>query len=70
MSTRASGARLQGVTRELLMHWQTTKDYWRDAKSLEFERQYLQELLASVDSAVTTIEQVDKLLSKIKKDCE
>jgi hypothetical protein len=52
------------------MQWQTTKDYWRDAKSLEFERQYLQELLASVDSAVTTIEQVDKLLSKIKKDCE
>lgn len=61
---------MQGVTRELLQQWQGTKDYWRDAKSHEFERQYLQELLASVDSAVTTIEQVDKLLTKIKNDCE
>jgi hypothetical protein len=70
MSTRANGARLQGVTRELISHWQQTKDSWRDAKSVEFERQYLQELLASVDAAVTTIEQLDKLLTKVKKDCE
>ena len=30
----------------------------------------MEELLASVDRAVTVIEQLDKLISKIRKDCE
>jgi hypothetical protein len=41
-----------------------------DAKSHEFEHQYLEELFASVDRAVLVIEQLDKLILKIKKDCE
>ena len=61
---------MQGVTRELLMQWQTTKDYWRDAKSLEFERKYLDELQGSVESAATVIDKLDKLITKIRSDCE
>lgn len=30
----------------------------------------MEELLASVDRAVTVIEQLDKLATKIRKDCE
>jgi hypothetical protein len=67
---KASGSRLAGLTKELRVQWQDTKACWKDAKALEFERRYMEELLASVDRAVTVIEQLDKLLTKIRKDCE
>lgn len=66
----ASGARLSAITKELARQWQQTKEYWQDAKSKEFERKYLEDLLASVDKTVTVIEQLDKLVTRIRKDCE
>ena len=70
MSAATSKGRLTGVTKQLALQWAETKNYWRDEKSQEFERKYLQELFASVDRTVMVIEQLDKLISKIKKDCE
>jgi hypothetical protein len=66
----ASGARLGAITKQLSVEWQQTKEYWADAKSLEFEQKYMQELISSVDKTVTVIDQLDKLLSKIRHDCE
>ncbi len=66
----ANGSRLSGITKELWTQWQQTRESWRDAKSEEFEHKYLEELLASVDKTVTVIEQLDKLITKIRKDCE
>jgi len=66
----ASGSRLEALTKDLKVHWLQTKEYWSDAKSQEFEHKYLEELFASVDRAVLVIDQLDKLILKIKKDCE
>jgi hypothetical protein len=66
----ANAARLAGITKDLLNHWQQTREYWQDAKSLEFEHKYLDELSAGVDKAVGVIDQLDKLLVKIRRDCE
>ena len=60
---------MTGLTKEILSHWQETKESWRDVKSEEFERRYIDELLASTNSACTAIEQLDKILSKMRKDC-
>jgi len=68
MSPNAS--RLGMVTKDLLIQWQQTREYWTDVKSLEFERKYLEELKAGADTAVTIIEQLENLLTKIRKDCE
>ncbi len=65
-----NGSKLMAVTKELSFQWQQTKEYWRDAKAQEFDRQYMQELLAGVDRAVTVMEQLDKLIAKIRHDCE
>jgi hypothetical protein len=65
-----NGSRLAMVTKDLLLQWQQTRESWTDVKSLEFERKYLEELKAGVDNAVTIIEQLDNLLTKIRKDCE
>jgi thymidylate synthase len=66
----ASGSRLEGLTKDLRVQWLHTKDFWSDAKNQEFEHKYLEELFASVNRAVQVIDQIDKLISKIKKDCE
>lgn len=66
----ASGSRLEALTKDLKVQWFQTKEYWSDAKSQEFEHKYLEELFASVDRAVLVIDQLDKLILKIKKDCE
>ncbi len=66
----ASGARLEAITKELHAQWQLTKDYWADAKSLEFEQKFMEDLFASVNRSVAAIDQLDKLIAKIKKDCE
>jgi hypothetical protein len=70
MSIRASGTRLTMVTRELMNQWQDTREYWQDAKSQEFDHQYMEELLATVERTVTVIDQLDKIIAKIRKDCE
>ena len=67
---KASGSRLAGITNELRAQWNGTKSYWKDAKSQEFEHRYMEELLASVDRTVTVIDQLDKLVTKIRQDCE
>lgn len=46
------------------------KDSWRDAKSQEFERNYLEPLKSNITMAVSVIEKLDKLLTKVRKDCE
>lgn len=70
MSLGGSKSRLIALTRELALHWNETKNSWRDAKSDEFERHYLQELFIAVDRSVTVMEKLDNLLAKIRKDCE
>ena len=64
------GQRLGALTRDLSNRWQQTKESWRDAKAEEFERQYIEELQTSVDKAMHVMEQLDKLMVKIRSDCE
>ena len=70
MSLSANRTSLATVTKELSIHWQETKESWKDAKSQEFERQYLDELFDSVDTAVAVMDQLDKILNKIRTECD
>jgi hypothetical protein len=70
MSLAGSKARLGALTKDLGVRWQGTKELWSDAKSAEFERTYLVELNAAVDRATTVMEQLDRLLLKLRSDCE
>ena len=70
MSLGGSKSRLAAVSKELSLKWEDTKTYWRDDKSREFEHRYLEELFAQVDKAVTVIDKLDEILTKVRKDCE
>lgn len=62
--------RLVALTRELLNEWENTRQYWNDAKSSEFEKRFLNELQSGVNAAVTNIESLERILSKIHDDCD
>ena len=66
----AGSSRISALTKELYVQWQQTKSYWNDAKTREFEQKYLQELFSTVEKTVTVIDDLEKLLGKIRKDCE
>tara|TARA_R110002096_G_scaffold91625_7_gene207274 strand:- start:12141 stop:12353 length:213 start_codon:yes stop_codon:yes gene_type:complete len=70
MNMNASKARLAGSTKELSRKWEATRAYWRDQKALEFEARYLSGLFENVDTAVTVIDKLDKIVAKVRKDCE
>jgi hypothetical protein len=70
MSLSANRTRLASITKELSGKWKETKEYWRDTKSQEFESKYLQELFDGVDAAGGVMEQLDKVLNRIRTDCE
>jgi hypothetical protein len=65
-----SSAKLSALSKALAVKWDETKNHWRDDKSQEFERQYMEELFNNVDKAVMVMEQLDKLLAKVRHDCE
>lgn len=62
--------RLVGLTKELAAEWANTKQSWSDAKSREFEQRFLSELFTGVNQAVTNIESLERILNKIRADCE
>lgn len=70
MSLAGTKARLSGTTKELWLNWHETRKYWKDAKSEEFERHHLSELFLGIDRAISTLEKLDELLAKVRKDCE
>jgi uncharacterized protein YeaO (DUF488 family) len=61
--------RLTGLTKELRAEWEHTKSYWNDAKSAEFEKRFLDELLAGANQAVNHIETLERILKRIRDDC-
>lgn len=70
MNIAGSKARLVGVTREIHLRWEETKNYWKDARSREFDQRYMRELGLHVDRAVTVIEKLETILKKVRSDCE
>jgi hypothetical protein len=70
MSLGSARDRLTGITRDLSLKWDDTKNYWRDGKSQEFERRFMRELFAEVNQSLLALEKLDELLRKIRSNCE
>jgi hypothetical protein len=66
----ASKNQLMGLTKELRADWEQARQYWNDAKSLEFEKRFLAELMAGVNQAVTNIDALERVISQVRSDCE
>ncbi len=70
MSRRVSAAPLIQAGRDLLLEWEATRERWNDAKSREFENQFLADLPVELDQAAEIVAEIDGILRKIQNDCE
>lgn len=70
MNLQSDKSVLMKVSKDLKTSWDQVKDSWHDVKSQEFERNYLEPLQSNITMAVAVIEKLDKLLTKVRKDCE
>jgi hypothetical protein len=66
----ASQNRLMTLSKDLRAAWDDTKQYWGDAKSLEFEKRFLDELNSGVNQALSSIDALERVLNKVRDDCE
>lgn len=70
MNLRGSSANLAQAVKDLSLRWEDTGKNWRDVKSQQFEKDYLQDLPSAAARAASVIEEIDQLLRKVKADCE
>ncbi len=70
MNLQANKGTLMAVSKELNQNWQHVKESWRDTKQNEFERTYIETLQTNINMAVDAMEKLDKVLNKIRRDCE
>ncbi|MEK7952525.1 hypothetical protein [Luteolibacter soli] len=70
MSLGASKSLLNEANRELFARWEETRASWRDAKSFDFDKEYLAGLPQAVATATRVIEELDVVLSKLHADCD
>lgn len=70
MSARAEAVKLTKATKQFLQSWQQVRNYWRDRKSREFEKKYIESLPDDITAAAKVIEEIDKILTKARRDCD
>lgn len=70
MSVRAAGNVMAAASKQLWRKWEDARHDWRDAKADEFEHKYLVELQATVDRAGIVLNQIEKILTQAREECE
>ena len=70
MSLNANKSRLAALTKDLSSRWRETRESWRDDRARQFEQRYMDDLLSSVTNCVNNIETLERILSKIRSDCD
>ena len=70
MNVSANGKMVVGLTKQLSVAWEETRQHWRDAKAEEFEKRFLTELISTVDRAAPVFDDLEKVLNRVRSDCE
>jgi hypothetical protein len=65
-----SRGNLTKAFKELMLRWGDTKAGWDDARSEQFEQQYLMELENNLRLAGSAMDQMGILISQARRDCE
>jgi hypothetical protein len=69
MSIRGSRGQLSRATRDLLLHWDRTRDTWRDSRAQEFEVRVLEPLRSRVQGAATAMDRMVGNLKRARREC-
>ena len=69
MSIRESQGNLNRALEELLLHWDRTRDYWRDDRARRFEARVLEPLRGRVLAATSVMERMSGSLHQARREC-
>jgi len=61
--------RLQKATRDLVQHWEQTKEFWQDGTRREFEERHLQPMNPKVRLLLSHATQLMETLQKAESAC-
>lgn len=64
------GPQLLQAIKSLNAEWEITRAAWNDEKGREFEEQFLADLPRQIDRTAEALKEIDKILGKVKRDCE
>ena len=70
MSLPSSRAKIQRLTKDLLVQWDRTGEQWNDPVSHRFEREYLRPLERAVTASAEAIDAMHEIVMRAKRDCE
>ena len=66
----AASANLETATRDILLAWERACETWRDAKSQQFGRTFVEPLPELAVQGRDAMAHLESLLKKIKYDCD
>jgi broad specificity phosphatase PhoE len=70
MTISANGRALAIATKDLLLRWEETKQFWQDAKAADFEQVYLSQLQSAVDRATPVFVELVIIVTRVRSECE
>jgi hypothetical protein len=70
MGMHEGRAALRKSVKELVMHWNETKAKWNDGNARSFENKYIVQLDQDAKTAISAMDTMSAILSRIKSDCQ
>lgn len=70
MNPAVCRAQLGALLRDSTAHWAEVRVDWRDARAEEFDVRYIQPLGTHMTSAMTSLEKLEGLMARVRRDCE
>jgi hypothetical protein len=65
----SNGALLNTALKDLLMHWDATSNSWRDQARVDFDKDFLQELIPAIRGASRAAQEIENLLQRVRSEC-
>jgi hypothetical protein len=56
--------------KDLMLRWQSARSNWNDVVAEQFEETYLQPLETSLRAAVSAMDHMAQVLSRVDRDCK
>ena len=54
--------------KDLIVHWETTGNSWRDQARVEFDKEFLQQLIPAVRGASRAAQEIENLLQRVRSE--
>lgn len=70
MIIKSCASSLAQAAKDLSVEWRETQDHWRDAKAREFGERFIDPVPPQVARALEAMEELDRILRRIRSECE